>query len=341
MRTNSVLLQVAGLKTYFPLDEGTVKAVDGADFVIRRGETLCVVGESGCGKSVTARSILQILDRPGRIVEGKILLHREPGDGDGDADEVIDLASLSPRGREMRDIRGREIAMIFQEPMTSLSPLYTIGNQIMEAVQLHTGASKKEARSQAVETLRRVGIPKAEQRVDDYPFQLSGGMRQRAMIAMALVCNPALLIADEPTTALDVTTQAQILDLILGLQRDLGMALQLITHDLGVVAETADDVVVMYLGISVERGPVRAIFHDAKHPYTRALLHSIPMLRREGHSRLACIRGMVPDPYNRPTGCLFHPRCDQFIAGLCDQRTPPPTQAGDEHQVSCFLYGGE
>ncbi len=342
MANQDMLLEVKGLKTYFFLDEGTVKAVDGVDFHIRRGQTLCVVGESGCGKSVTARSILQIVDPPGRIVEGEVLLHRRVGgDGASQTTEVLNLAALDPRGREIRAIRGREISMIFQEPMTSLSPVHTIGNQIMEAILLHMPVTKEEARARAIEMLGRVGIPKPELRIDDYPFQLSGGMRQRAMIAMALSCRPSLLIADEPTTALDVTTQAQILDLMLELQEDLGMAIMLITHDLGVVAEMADDVVVMYLGHAVERGDVDSIFHDPKHPYTRALLRSIPKVGLKARERLDSIRGMVPDPYNRPAGCLFHTRCDEAMPGVCDRVVPPRIFLGDGREVRCLLYSDE
>src|SRR2546425_9100560 len=264
-----LLLEVKGLRTHFFTDEGVVKAVDGVDFEIERGQTVCVVGESGCGKSVTARSILQIVDPPGRVVAGHVLLHRN-------ADDTLDLAALNPRGKQIRAIRGKDIGMIFQEPMTSLSPVHTIGDQISEVIRLHVPGTPQQARERTVELLRKVGIPRPEQRIDTYPFQLSGGMRQRAMIAMGLACGPSLLIADEPTTALDVTTQAQILDLISQLQQELGMAVLLITHDLGVVAEMADNVVVMYLGTVAERGSVDAIFHDPKHPYTQALLRSIP-----------------------------------------------------------------
>jgi oligopeptide/dipeptide ABC transporter ATP-binding protein len=375
MDANGSILEVRGLKTHFFLDEGVVKAVDGVDLKVRRGETLCVVGESGCGKSVTARSILQLVDRPGRIVEGEILLSHGPReepngkartDGGATATEtrqVLDLASLNPRSKAMRDIRGKEISMIFQEPMTSLSPVHTIGEQITENILLHLPMNKQEARDRAVEELGRVGIPNPQSRVDAYPFQLSGGMRQRAMIAMALSCNPSLLIADEPTTALDVTTQAQILELMRGLQDELGMAIMLITHDLGVVAEMADDVAVMYLGIVAERGDVDSIFHDPKHPYTRALLRSIPRMgRSKANQRLDSIRGMVPHPYNRPTGCPFHTRCDEFMEGFCEEILPPriplatsgepvsngphPGQVSDgplesAREVRCLLYGGK
>ena len=261
---DDALLDVKELKTHFFTDEGVVKAVDGVNLTLKRGQTLCVVGESGCGKSVTARSILRIVPTPGKIVEGEIRFrHRNGGS--------VDLAQLNPRGREIRYIRGGEISMIFQEPMSSLSPVHTIGSQIMEAILLHLPVTKQEARKRAVYLLDLVGIPRPSEQLDAYSFELSGGMRQRAMIAIALACEPQLLIADEPTTALDVTTQANILDLIRELQEATGMAVLFITHDLGVVAEIADEVVVMYLGRDVESGAVDTIFHDPKHPYTRAL----------------------------------------------------------------------
>ena len=254
---SDILLEVKGLKTQFFLDEGTVRAVDGVDFAVKRGQTLGIVGESGCGKSVSAFSILQLVGPPGRIVEGQVLLHKSATDGANGSTEVIDVAALPYNSEKLRQIRGKEIAMIFQEPMTSLSMMHTVGFQIMEAILLHFDISKAQARERAIEILDKVGIPKPEQRVDDYPFQLSGGMRQRVMIAMALSCNPGLLIADEPTTALDVTTQAQILELMQGLQDEFGMAVMVITHDLGVVAEICDEVVVMYLGRSGRAGRCR------------------------------------------------------------------------------------
>ncbi|MEO1019789.1 MAG: ABC transporter ATP-binding protein, partial [Pseudomonadota bacterium] len=268
--------------------------------------------------------------RPGRIVGGTIRFHAERG-------KAVDITQIAPTSRQMREIRGGEIGMIFQEPMTSLGPIQTIGKQIGETIRMHLGLDKEEARARAAETLRRVGIPDAESRLDAYPFQLSGGMRQRAMIALALSCQPKLLIADEPTTALDVTTQAVILDLIRELQDELGMAVMFITHDLGVVAEIADEVVVMYLGQVVERGTVGQIFDAPKHPYTQALLRSIPRL---GGSRepLAAIRGMVPHPSRRPAGCKFHPRCDAFMAGRCDRIEPQPTAVGADHMARCLLY---
>lgn len=328
------LLQVKDLKTYFFLHEGTVHAVDGVDFNMRRGSTLGVVGESGCGKSVTAFSILKLVNKPGRIVGGSILFDRSRND----APEVIDLVALGDNSPQLRDVRGKDIAMIFQEPMNSLSPVHTIGEQIMEGIILHMGLSKREALDRAIELLRNVGIPKPEERVHAYTFQLSGGQRQRAMIATALACNPQLLIADEPTTALDVTIQAQILDLLRQMQAQYGMALMLITHDLGVVAEVCDEVVVMYLGEVVEQAPVDALFHDAKHPYTQALLKSVPRLGYGRAQRLNPIRGSIPDPFSRPAGCPFHDRCQQRMPGRCDVVHPKLTQLPDGRTVRCLLY---
>jgi peptide/nickel transport system ATP-binding protein len=327
---------VRNLKTYFAQDEGTVRAVDGVSFDVAPGATLGIVGESGCGKSVTARSILRIVDRPGRIVDGEILFRRRPTNGA--PGRMVDLAKLEPNGAEMRAIRGAEIALIFQEPMSSFSPVHTIGNQIIEAILLHQPVSRRAARDKTIEILRRVGVSSPEERVDQLSNQLSGGIRQRAMIAMALSCRPTLLIADEPTTALDVTTQTQILELMRQLQKEDGMAIMLITHDLGVIAEMATDVVVMYLGRVVEQAPVDAIFHAPRHPYTKALLRSIPRLRAKGHGRLTPIAGAVPHPYDRPTGCPFHSRCADFIPGTCDRRAPDLKPVGDHHAVSCFLY---
>jgi len=326
------ILAVQGLKTYYHQDEGVVRAVDGASFELYPGRTLGIVGESGCGKSVSARSILQIVERPGRIEAGSILLRRNG------AGAMVDLARLDPKGSEMRAIRGAEIALVFQEPMTSLSAFYTVGNQIGEVIRLHMGLDKKAARRRAVELLAMVGIPRPERRVDEYPFQLSGGLRQRVMIAMALAAEPRILIADEPTTALDVTTQAQILDLLRGLQKKRGLAIILITHDMGVIAEMADDVVVMYLGRAVERGPVDEIFHAPKHPYTKALLRSIPSILARPRDKLATISGSIPHPYDRPTGCPFHPRCKDFMPGRCDALSPEMRPAGERREVSCFLY---
>lgn len=331
-----VTLSVRNLHTHFPLDEGTVVAVDGASFEVHQGETLGIVGESGCGKSVAARSILGILDKPGVIVDGEIVFR--PTNEDNVLGEAVDLASYNPSGAEMRAIRGGDIAYIFQEPMTSFSPVHTIGNQLIEAILLHRSVSKDEAREIAIDLLRLVGIPLPERRVDDYSFQLSGGLRQRAMIAMALSCNPSVLIADEPTTALDVTTQAQILEIMGNLQKEYGMAILLITHDLGVIAEMADNVVVMYLGQVVESATVDDIFHDPKHPYTKALLQSIPRMQSTSRERLASIVGTVPHPYDRPTGCPYGPRCSDFMEGVCNVERPILKTIEEKHQVSCFLY---
>ena len=324
------LIEVRGLKTYFYTEYGVVRAVDGVDFTIEPEKTLGVVGESGCGKSVTARSIMGLIQiPPGKIEAGEILYNRNRN--------VTDLTKLHPRGPEMRSIRGNEIAMIFQEPMTSLNPVYTIGNQIMEAIILHQRLSKKEARNKAIEMLRDTGIPSPEQRVDEYPHQISGGMRQRAMIAMALSCNPSLLIADEPTTALDVTIQAQVLGLINNLRREFKAAILFITHNLGVIAKIADDVVVMYLGRIVEGASVRNIFHDPKHPYTQGLMNSIPSLATTRKERLIPIKGVVPDPFEVPYGCGFEPRCPHAME-ICKRQIPPLQEVTPGHVVACSLF---
>jgi peptide/nickel transport system ATP-binding protein len=349
VRDSVPLIEVNDLKVQFALDEGTVRAVDGVSFAIPAGKTLGVVGESGCGKSVTARSILRIVRPPGRIVGGEILYHRRThangaGNGAGPggardrpaAPETVDLTALDPRGREIRDIRGNEIAMIFQEPMTSFSPVHTIGDQLIEAIGLHQRVGKKEARALAIEALARVGVPQAAQRMGDYPHQFSGGMRQRAMIAMALSCQPSLLIADEPTTALDVTTEAQILELIADIQRSFGMAVMLITHNMGVVAELADEVVVMYLGKVVERADVVSLFYSPQHPYTQALLESIPRIGKRVED-LQVIAGAVPDPMNIPPGCPFHTRCREYQPGLCDAEVPALREVAPGHQVRCVM----
>jgi peptide/nickel transport system ATP-binding protein len=335
---NPPLLSVRDLKTYFSQDEGTVKAVDGVSFDLLPGATLGIVGESGCGKSITARSILRLVERPGRIVEGEIWFRRPGGAATSNAEPVVDLTKLEPNGDEMRAIRGAEIALIFQEPMSSFSPVHTVGNQISEVIMLHQQVNRRDARGKAIEMLRRVGVSSPEQRVDQLSNQLSGGLRQRAMIAMALSCHPTLLIADEPTTALDVTTQTQILDLMRRLQQEDGMAIMLITHDLGVIAEMTSEVAVMYLGRVVEQAPVDDLFHAPKHPYTQALLRSIPRIRSRPGERLNPIAGAVPHPYARPSGCPFHPRCAKFMAGTCDRQTPVLRPVGDRHTVSCFLY---
>ncbi len=334
MTANPLCIQIQNLRTSFFLDEGTVKAVDGATFDIFQGETLGVVGESGCGKSVIARSILRIVDYPGRIVSGEILYHRTQGS----QEEIIDLAKTSANGPLIRSIRGAEISMIFQEPMTALSPVYTIGNQIIEALQQHRTITDLQGRQEAIGLLREVGMSFPERRVDEYPHQLSGGMRQRAMIAMALSCHPRLVIADEPTTALDVTTQAQIIDLMVKLKNERGMGIVMITHDLGVIAEMAERVVVMYLGKVVESANVRELFHEPAHPYTQALMNSIPKIGRKVKTKLKPVTGMVPNPYDRPKGCTFHPRCPYAIVGTCDELEPPLVELGPGHKVSCWLY---
>jgi oligopeptide/dipeptide ABC transporter ATP-binding protein len=340
MDTRPILLEVEDLHTHFFLDEGTVRAVDGVNFSIRRGQTVGVVGESGCGKSITARSILRIVRPPGKITQGSIRWHRPPRT-EGQKAEVIELTQLKAHGREMRSIRGAEIAMVFQEPMSSLSPVHTIGAQIAEAILLHQKVSKEQAREQTLLILERVGMPQPKRTIDRYPHQLSGGMRQRAMIAMALSCHPDLLIADEPTTALDVTTEAQILSLMRSLQREIGMAIMFITHNLGVVAQMTERVIVMYMGKVVEDASVDALFYDPKHPYTQALLRSIPKMGSKvvgSTNRLESIRGTIPDPYSRLRGCPFHPRCREAIAGVCDTTAPPVVNVDSEHSVRCHLY---
>jgi len=323
------LIEVRGLKTYFYTEDGVVRAVDGVDYVIEQEKTLGVVGESGCGKSVTALSIMGLVQiPPGKIEAGEILFYR-----DG---KVMDLTKFDPKGREMRSIRGNEIAMIFQEPMTSLNPVYTIGNQIMEAIILHQKLNKAKAKQKAIDMLREVGIPLPEQRVNEYPHQLSGGMRQRAMIAMALSCNPSLLIADEPTTALDVTIQAQVLELMNELRREFHAAIQFITHDLGVIAGMADDVVVMYLGRIVEGSTVGEVFHNPKHPYTQGLMNSIPSLASR-KDRLEPIKGVVPDPFEVPPGCGFEPRCPHAME-ICKTRMPDLKEVAPGHIAACWLY---
>jgi peptide/nickel transport system ATP-binding protein len=327
---SDALLAVRDLRTHFFTREGVVRAVDGVTFSVRQGQTVGIVGESGCGKSLTAKSILRIVERPGRIVGGEIVFRR-----DGD---VIDLATLGGESAEVRSIRGAEISLIFQEPMSSFSPVHTIGAQMMEMTRHHWKLSRQQARAHAVEMLRKVGVSRPDTRVDQYSFELSGGMRQRAMIALALSCDPKILIADEPTTSLDVTTQAQILDLLRQLQSDNGMAVLLITHNLGVVAEMCDHVVVMYLGRVVEQGPVDEIFHAPKHPYTQALLESIPGMALAPRVKLPTIAGSIPNPYNRPGGCPFHPRCPSHMPGACDVRDPALIAIGERHSAACFLH---
>ncbi len=319
------LLRVEDLKTYFYTHEGVVKAVDGVSFSINKGETLGLVGESGCGKSVTALSIMRLIQTPpGKIVSGKIFL------------EGTNLLELSEK--EMRNIRGCKISMIFQEPMTSLDPMFTIGSEIMEVLKLHQNLKKNDARKKAIESLLTVKFPDPEKRIDDYPHELSGGMRQRVMIAMALSCNPALLIADEPTTALDVTIQAQILKLIDELRKKFNTSVLLITHDLGVIAKTCDNVALMYAGYIVEYTDVHTFFKKPIHPYAQALLKSIPRLDIE-KERLKIINGLVPNLLDLPQGCPFHPRCE-FCFEPCTKKLPPLLQVGQHHWVRCYLFGG-
>jgi len=335
-----MLLEIKDLRVSFPLDEGTVRAVEGVNLTMRRGEVLGVVGESGCGKSITAHSILRIIPPPGRIDAGQILFHAA-SQSDVNGNGAVDLAHLNPTGSEIRNIRGKDIAMIFQEPMSSFSPVHSIGNQISEAILLHQDVTAAKAREMTIELLRLVGIASASERVDNFPHQFSGGMRQRAMIAMALSCNPSLLIADEPTTALDVTIQAQILELMRGLQKRLGMAIMFITHNLGVIAQIADTVAIMYLGQVVEYGPVREILRNPKHPYTVDLLRAVPRLGKTAGQRLVAIEGSIPSPFERPSGCPFHPRCSRAMAGRCEIHMPAITQLDEQHSVRCLLYEPE
>ena len=329
------LLEISGLKTVFPTDDGIVNAVNDVSFKIDSGQTVGVVGESGCGKSITGLSLLQLVPSPGRIEAGKIQFYRNG------EDDPLDIAQVSPKSELMRQIRGNEIAIIFQEPMTSLNPVYTVGNQIAEAIILHEQVDKKTARERAIEMIARVGIPAPAQRVDEYPHQLSGGMRQRVMIAMALCCSPTLLIADEPTTALDVTIQAQVLGLMQELQAEMGMAIMLITHDLGVIADLADEVVVMYAGRVVEKGTVDDIFYNPLHPYTQGLLKSIPVLGRTPQKTLPSIPGTVPHPLTLPAGCSFQSRCSERMPEC--ERMPEleginGKAESDGHAVRCWLH---
>ena len=358
--TNDLLLEVNNLHVHFPTRGGVVRALQGVNFKIERGKTLGVIGESGSGKSVTAQCIMRILPKPGTIAQGEILLHRRAhSNGTSEKTDIIDLAQLDSQGETIRKIRGGEIGMIFQEPMNSLTPVYTtglhigeslflhperltpfrkVGDQVAEVIQAHTRLAPKEAHERAVDMLNRVGIPNPQERVNSFPHQLSGGQRQRVMIAIALSCNPSLLIADEPTTALDVTTQAQINDLMRELQAEVGMSILYITHDLGIIAEMADYVVVMYLGRVMEEGSVVDIFENPQHPYTRALLQSIPKLGKERGKRLDTIKGMVPDVFSIPTGCPFHTRCPEFMPGICDRIEPKYYRVGPDRYAYCLLH---
>lgn len=323
------LIEVNKLNTLFRTKNGVFRAVSGVDFSIEREKTLGIVGESGCGKSVTALSIMRLIRPPGQIESGEILFNRN--------ESFVDLAQLDPMGPHMRSIRGNEIAMIFQEPMTALNPVYTIGSQIMEPIQLHQNLDKQAAKDKAVEMLQAVGIPAPEKRVNEYPHELSGGMRQRAMIAMSLSCNPSLLIADEPTTALDVTIQAQVLRLMQDLQRDFKAAIMFITHDLGVIAQLAHEVAVMYLGGIVEKASVIDIFDTPKHPYTRGLMHSIPSLTTTKETRLQPISGVVPDIQDVAGGCRFASRCPEKM-DECSHSSPPLKEVAPNHYAACWKY---
>jgi len=321
------LLQVRNLKTYFYTEDGVGKAVNGISFDVGKEQTIGIVGESGCGKSVTALSIMGLVrNPPGKIVEGEILYHGKKG--------IVDIARQNPTGPLMRSLRGNEMAMIFQEPMTSLNPVFTVGDQIVEAVSLHQGLNKNDSRTRAVEMLKAVGIQAPEKRIDSFPHEMSGGMRQRVMIAMALSCNPSLLIADEPTTALDVTIQAQVLDLMADLKTRFRMSLLFITHDLGVVANIADEVIVMYLGKIVEKAPVRKLFEDPRHPYTKGLLDSLPSAKAGARKRLIPIRGTVPSPFDAVEGCVFRERCPVALPE-CTAAMPELKEVAPGHHVAC------
>jgi peptide/nickel transport system ATP-binding protein len=332
-----IILKVRNLHTYFYTDIGIARALNGVNFDIPRGKVMGMVGESGCGKSVTALSILRMVVKPGKIVKGEITLYRQDRQNKSIIDE-IDITKLEAMGSEMRSLRGAEMSMIFQEPMTSLNPSYTIGDQIMEGIILHQKVDKAEAEKRAIAILDGVGMANPQLVIKRYPHELSGGMRQRAMISLALSCNPSILFADEPTTALDVTTEAQILDLMRDLQTRINMTIIFITHNLGVVAQMCDYVTVMYLGRVVEQATIDDIFYNPKHPYTASLLRSIPHVGSTQKERLQPIRGVVPDPYSKINGCPFHPRCDQAMPGKCDVEVPGLTMVGKSHTVRCFLH---
>jgi oligopeptide transport system ATP-binding protein len=329
---SETILEINDLKTYFYLEAGTVRAVDGVNLTLQRQRTLGLVGESGCGKSITAMSVMRLIQSPpGKIVGGQIILYTKEGEG-------VDIAALNPKGTTMRKIRGAEIAMVFQEPMTSLNPLKRIGDQIAESVLLHQKVGQKEALDRALEMLTKVQISAPKQRLNEYPHQMSGGMRQRVMIALALSCNPSILIADEPTTALDVTVQAQILDLMRQLQADFNSSIILITHNLGVVSQLADHVGVMYLGKVVEYAEVRELFHHPLHPYTVGLLNSVPVFGKKSGQELVPIVGMVPSPMSEIRGCAFAPRCPRVMP-ICLEQQPELREVALGHQASCWLYG--
>lgn len=341
----NTILRINNLHTYFYTDIGVSKALNGVSLDVPGGKVMGVVGESGCGKSVTALTCMRLLPRSGKIIKGDITLYRRNPASNGTGKKMvvdeIKLTDLDPGGDEIRHIRGAELAMIFQEPMTSLNPSYTVGNQIAEAIILHQEVDNAEAEKRTIRILDQVGMANAKAIFARFPHELSGGMRQRAMIAMGLSCNPDVLFADEPTTALDVTTEAQILDLMRDLQAEMGMTIVFITHNLGVVAQMCDYVAVMYLGRIVEQASIEPIYYDPKHPYTKALLNSIPHIGSRIHSRLQPIRGVVPDPYSSIRGCAFHPRCNSFMPGKCDQAVPAMTTVAEGHTVRCFLYSDE
>jgi oligopeptide/dipeptide ABC transporter ATP-binding protein len=329
---NEPILEISGLKTYFFLERSTVRALDGVNLTLPRKSTLGLVGESGCGKSIMAMTVMRLIPSPpGKIIAGQVLLHRQK------TGEVLNLVDQEASGSVMRSVRGGEIAIVFQEPMTSLNPLYTVGDQIAEAVQVHQKAGRKEALDRALEMLTKVQISAPKQRLREYPHQLSGGMRQRVMIALALSCNPSILIADEPTTALDVTVQAQILDLMNQLQSDFDASIILITHNLGVVSQMAAQVAVMYLGKIVEFAETRELFHHPLHPYAVGLLHSVPVLGRKGQKTLEPIKGMVPTPTEEIRGCSFEPRCPRAMP-ICRQQRPALTEVASSHRTACWLY---
>lgn len=326
--TDGTIISVNNLKVYFYTNQRCNKVINGVSLKIKKGKTLCIVGESGCGKSVTASSIMQLLPDLARIEGGEIIYHRDEGD--------IRIDKFDKNGREMRNLRGKDIAMIFQDPMTALNPVYTIGYQIEENILYHEKVNKKEAKMRTLHLLKDMGIPMPEQRINEYPYQFSGGMRQRAMIAMAMSCNPKVLIADEPTTALDVTIQAQIFELMQRLKEDYNTAILLITHDMGVVSELADEVAVMYMGNIIESGNVREVLKTPSHPYTKALLKSIPVLGKGRDQKLHPIKGSTPDPFHRPKGCQFAPRCDY----ACEKCEVMPNEfiIGDTHMIRCWNH---
>lgn len=350
------LLEIKDVHVEFEVRDGIVHAVDGISYTVNRGETIGIIGESGCGKSITAKAAMQMLPKPGKVTRGEILYHRRNKLDASKPTEIVNITSLDPDGNLIRSIRGGEFAMIFQEPMSSLTPVYTTGTLIGEALNLHRkipvtvgeqmaqtitqyrNVTKEEAREISIQMLQKVGIPKPHERVDAFPHQLSGGQRQRVMIAIALSCEPFMLIADEPTTALDVSIEAQILDLMRELQESMEMSIMFITHNLGVVAEMAKEIVVMYMGKQVEWADTVEVFYEPKHPYTRALLESIPKVGTRTGERLASIKGMVPDPFHLPPGCVFHPRCPSFMPGKCDQIVPTWLEAEPNHWVRCLLY---